>query len=43
MIDLDQGQLGINTARAFANLLLGALVNDIVQRPTGQTARSLAA
>jgi hypothetical protein len=39
VINLDQGQMGIDTARAFANLLLGSLVNDIVQRPTGQTAR----
>lgn len=38
VINLDQGQLGIDTARALANLLLGSLVNDIVQRPTGQTA-----
>lgn len=39
VVNLDQGRLGIDTARAFANLLLGSLVNEIVQRPQGQTAR----
>ena len=38
VLDLDQSEMGIDTARAFANLVLGALVNDIVQRPGGQSA-----
>jgi hypothetical protein len=36
VVNLDQSRMGERTARKMGNLILGALSNDIIQRPTGE-------